>query len=391
MVREIAHICSRTQWEVGTLWTEAVIVSVARNLLDSMNPAIGSLHNCSVLRKLRVLIALAGKTALEGYPLQMLLQSLRPLFMDSHCADDAIGIAQYLFSHSTAYLTTVPSFIASIALSILGSIRVLRGEKPSSTTQQSQYLKTMSKIDKFHEWFCTYLQSYDASALKKGPQKEAYTIFGILIDLAQKLTKEGGPADKGTTDGELLLNILRDKRSVTGILSRPAREMAVSLIYKDFQAPTSFRTDLFGMDERSVRYASTLWDMCKHESANEKLTTWAATVFGRAFAANGYIEPSLLQETRLSDVKNIIELDPRVKPTSRISILSLIKNLTVVDYQGTTGHAERALRRIVTGVSEGTEDQLACEAALPQTLLQASQWGIYEPQIGRASCRERVF
>lgn len=381
LVKEIVHICSRTQWELQGLWTEAMVVCIARSLLDGMSDAIGSLHNCSVLRKLRVLVALAGQTALKGYAIEMLLMSLRPLFMDHHCADDAIGIAQYLLKNGQTYLETVPSFIAGIALAILGSIRVLRCEKPSSTTQQSQFIETMNKIERFHAWLCGYLRKYDSSILK--PNKDAHLIFNVIIDQAIKLTPAGGPADVGTTDGELLLSILRDKRGNCGILSRPSREMALSLVYKDFQSPTSFRMDNFGSDERSAKYASTLWDICKNESANEKISTWAATIFGRAFAASGYIEPSLLQETALSDIKNIIELDPRVKVTSHIAILSLAKNLTVVDYQGTSGHAERALRRIVTSVSaagdETAEEWPACVAALPQKLMDAGHWGSYEP------------
>lgn len=381
LVKEIVHICSRTQCELQGLWTEAMVVCIARSLLDGMSDAIGSLHNCSVLRKLRVLVALSGQTALQGYCIEMLLMSLRPLFMDHHCADDAIGIAQYLFEKGISYLQTVPSFIAGIALAILGSIRVLRCEKPSSTTQQSQFIETMNKIERFHAWFCSYLRKYDSSILK--PNKDAHLIFNVIIDQAIKLTPAGGPADVGTTDGELLLSILRDKRGNCGILSRPSREMALSLVYKDFQAPTSFRTDNFGGDERSAKYASTLWDICKHESANEKISTWAATIFGRAFAASGYIEPSLLQETGLNDIKNIIELDPRIKVTSHIAILNLVKTLTVVDYQGTSGHAERALRRIVTSISasgdEKADEWPACVAALPQKLLDASQWDSYEP------------
>ena len=381
LVKEIVHICSRTQWELQGLWTETMVVCIARSLLDGMSDAIGSLHNCSVLRKLRVLAALAGQTALQGCAIEMLLMSLRPLFMDHHCADDAIGIAQYLFENGQTYLETVPSFIAGIALATLGSIRVLRCEKPSSTTQQSQFIETMNKIERFHAWFCGYLRKYDSSILR--PNKDAHLIFNVIIDQAIKLTPAGGPADVGTTDGELLLSILRDKRGNCGILSRPSREMALSLVYKDFQSPTSFRVDNFGSDERSAKYASALWDICTNESANEKISTWAATIFGRAFAASGYIEPSLLQETGLSDIKNIIELDPRVKVTSHIAILSLVKSLTVVDYQGTSGHAERALRRIVTSVSAGgdetAEEWPACVAALPQKLMAASQWGTYEP------------
>lgn len=376
LVPEINHICGRTVYELSTLFTPSLIVSVARSLFDAMHPALGSLHSCAILRKLRVLISLAGASACTGYALEMLLHSLRPLLLDAHCADDAIGIVKYLISQGRAYLDTVPSFVATTALSILGSIRVFLADCPSSTTQQSQWNETINKVGSFHAWLCQFLDSYKPPQLVK--DKKVHEIFTLMIKTAEGLGEPGG-ADSGTPDGELLINILRDKRARAKILNKPARELALSLIYKDFKAPRSFRTDSLGDDERAVRYASTLWEVCKNESINPSINTWAGTVFGRAFAANGFIDPSLLQETRLKEMIDLVDLEPSVRPSSRIYIVGLIMNLTLVYSKATTGLAECTLRVIVSGIADepDTTDEAVCSAVLPVALLESSTWSPY--------------
>ena len=62
LAREIMHICSRTPWEVESLWTPALVVSIARRLLGTVHPALGPLHACSVVRKIRFYDLLATWT-----------------------------------------------------------------------------------------------------------------------------------------------------------------------------------------------------------------------------------------------------------------------------------------------------------------------------------------
>ncbi len=99
LTRELVHLCSRTEFELATLWTPALVVSVARRLLNAVHPALGQLHACSVVRKLRVLVCLAGPQATTSYGLEMLLHSIRPFLQDAECADDALGLTRYLITH----------------------------------------------------------------------------------------------------------------------------------------------------------------------------------------------------------------------------------------------------------------------------------------------------
>ena len=154
----IQHLCSRTQHETQSLYTPCLVTSVARKLLNTIHPALGSLHACSVLRKLRVLISLSGDTAISGYPLEMLLQSVSAFITDPECADDAIGIVKYLLVRGSDYLSQWPSFVAGISLSILGSLRIFLQSQEAA--QDTQYAETTSRAHNFHSWMRTYVSEY---------------------------------------------------------------------------------------------------------------------------------------------------------------------------------------------------------------------------------------
>ncbi|OBT86494.1 hypothetical protein VE02_04917 [Pseudogymnoascus sp. 03VT05] len=374
LTREINHVCGRTPYEPSDIFTPVMVTFVARKLLDTMNPALGSLHACSVLRRLRVLIGLAGPNAVSGYPLEMILHNLRPLLADVECADDAIGIAQYLFTRGSEYLSTVPSFIITITLSMFGTLKMFLSSSPSSTTQESQYRETLSKAESFHSWLGLYLKNYKAVGLDRRDQDA----FRAMVESAHGLSASGS-TDMGTTGGDLLMDILRDKRSRRNLLSKSTFEVVFSLLYSEFAAPTSFRTDHLGQDDRAVRYAPTLWELCKTGSTSSSFLTWAGRVFGRAFAATGHIELSLLKETDLHEIIDPVEIDASNRPSSRSSILRLVKNLTVVDHGSVTGVAEAALRIIVSGITSqpNNADDAACSISLSASLIQCSTWSPY--------------
>ncbi|KFY31090.1 hypothetical protein V493_01402 [Pseudogymnoascus sp. VKM F-4281 (FW-2241)] len=374
LTREINHVCGRTPYEPSDIFTPVMVTFVARKLLDTMNPALGSLHACSILRRLRVLIGLAGSNAVSGYPLEMLLHNLRPLLADVECADDAIGIAQYLFTRGSEYLTTVPSFMITITLSMFGTLKRFLNSSPSNTTQESQYRETLSKAESFHSWLGLYLKNYKAVGLDRKDQDG----FRTMVESAQGLSASGS-TDIGTTGGDLLMDILRDKRTGRNLLSKSTCEVVFSLLYSEFAAPTSFRTDHLGHDDRAVRYAPTLWELCKSGSTSSSFLTWAGRVFGRAFAATGHIELSLLKETDLHEILDPVEIDASHKPSSRTSILGLVKNLMVVDHGSVTGVAEAALRIVVSGITSQPDnaDGAACSISLSESLIQCSSWSPY--------------
>ncbi|KAH7343071.1 serine/threonine-protein kinase-like protein tel1 [Rhexocercosporidium sp. MPI-PUGE-AT-0058] len=363
---EIEHLCRRTGYDIRSLYTPALVVSIARKLLDGMHPALGSLYACSVLRKIRVLISLAGNTAIRGYPLEMFLQSMRPFVTDPECADDAIGITKYLMSAGAADLVQKPMFVAGVALSLSGSLRSTFETQKASTTQESQHKSTMSKAQSFYTWIGQYLHEYESPALKTQYQPS----FQKLVQSAFK-SQGVGNADKNSAESEYLIQLLKDEQRGGVLLERPSRELALSLLSSDFRSPQSFRTDILGEDGLSMEYATVVWKSCRG-SPSQAYLSWAARVMGRAFAASGQVHDELLQESTLSQIKEL-SISADQDGESRSCILSLLRELTLAISPQNAGLAETALRIIMS-----TYDGADYQRHLPESLLTASSWAPFQ-------------
>jgi len=369
--REIVHLCSRTPYEPENLWTPALIVFVTRKLLNTIHPALGPLHACSVLRKIRVLICLAGERALTSYPLEMLLYSTREFVLDPESADDALGIAKYLLLKGEAHLTKAPSFFAGYALSSLVDIRVFLCSSQSSTTQESQFRATKTKAEEFHDWFRKHLLQYISPSFRNLDQKRAFQ--AITKSAARNFAR--GSARKGREESTLLLEILKDWGQEHQLLDDPARRVALSMLNSEFQEPPPIREDIIETDEDAVRHAAVVWESCRFMKLSEAYLSWAGRVLGRAFAASGEVPQALLRESSLGEYR---KLSPG-KSGSGESLLSLIKALITSSDRFHAGLAESALRVIVTDtfIDEDPDLLYACGKSLTESLQSSSNWEPY--------------
>ncbi|KAK4249918.1 Serine/threonine-protein kinase [Corynascus novoguineensis] len=369
--REILHLCSRTPYEPETLWTPALVVFVARKLLNTIHPALGPLHACSVLRKIRVLICMAGDHATSAYPLEMLLHSLRAFVVDPECADDALGITQYLVLKGDRHLRQTPSFLAGYALSCLADLRVFLESSQSSTTQESQFKATMTKAQLFHSWFSKYLAGYESPAFQDEAQKLAFK--SITQSAAQ--IRASGNAEKGTHESNLLLEILEDWDRKNRLLNEPARDVALSMLCGVFKVPPSSRLDVIESDDDALSHASVVWKSCASQRLSGEYLAWAGRVLGRSFAASGEVPDELLRESLLKEYRRL-SLDIG---GSEEGLLNLIEALTVSGDCFTAGLAEAALRTVVSdAVSDDDHDLLgSCQQSLAESLLISSNWDPY--------------
>jgi ataxia telangiectasia mutated family protein len=369
LTANIQHLCSRTQYEMKSLYTPPLVLSIARQLLNTIHPALGSLHACSVIRKLRVLICLAGESVTSGYPLEMLLQSVRPYITDTECADDAIGIMQYLIHVGSVYLSQTPSFIAGISVAVLGSLRVFLESHKASTTQESQHKMTMTKAQKFHVWMGDYLSNYSSPALSSHLKPK----FQALIQYAFNLRSIGN-ADSGSPESQLLLQLFEDEKAGGSLLSRPARKLSLQMLSAEFRAPSTFRDDALGNDDLSKSYAEVIWRSCQDSKSREYLC-WAAKVLGRAFASSGHVYEELLRESTLFQARELSASSGEVVD-SATCILQLLLELVLGYDPRTTGLAEIALREIMSN----SDDALAiiAQKSLPDSLQYASMWQPYQ-------------
>ncbi|KAI1771338.1 hypothetical protein F4818DRAFT_210746 [Hypoxylon cercidicola] len=371
LTREIEVLCNRTPYDKSTLWTPALVVSVARRLLNGVHAALGSLHMCSVLRKVRVLICLAGEHAWASYPLEMLLQSIRPLIVDTECADDALGMSQYLLKKGAESLSRSPSFLAGYALSALASLRVFLETSQSSTTQESQFKATMNKAERFHSWFTRYLEGYDSPSFRDDEQRDAFEV----ITRSAAHVRSSGNAERGTYESRLLLGILQDGVHGPQLLNEPSRKLALEMLCGHFSIPTSHSVDVVSTDEEALDLITVVWKSCQAQGLSDEYLAWAGRVVGRGFAASGHVDQDLLRESELSRYFNV-SLDAS---GSEHGLLSLLQSLTSDSDCYKAGLAESALRTVVSeAVAQGDDDlTIVCQKVLSDHLRAASDWSSY--------------
>ena len=381
LTRELQYLCSRTEYELHNLWTPSMVVAVARKLLNTVHPALGPLHACSVLRKIRVLISLAGPQALSSYPLEMLLHSTRVFLKDPECTDDALGVSRYLIENGGHHLRQAPSFLAGYALSSLADLRVFLESSQSSTTQESQFKATISKAQQFHAWFSKYLAGYDSPAFKDDEQRQA---FKAITQSAAHI-RPSGNADKGTPESSLLLEILKDDERETQLLNRPAREVALDMLCGVFTAPESSRSDVIDNDEEALAHGAIVLKSCRSNNLSDDYLAWGGRVVGRSFLASGEIPDELLRESRLSEYRKLSSDNSG----SEHGILNILEALTVSSDCATSGLAESALRTIISQAILDEDHGLiaACQKSLSESLLASSNWDQYRiPPSDFAEC-----
>lgn len=372
LLDQIDHLCRRTGYDAESLWSPTLYVYVFREVLSGIHPALGSLHACSILRRIRILICMAGNIGLKDYPLEMALHSLKPYLTDPQCADETIGIVQYLIGHGAAYLGEVPSFLAGHAVSALTSMKAFFESTQDSTTQESQFKATISRAQAFHGWFSSFLESYQSSRLSE----ESRSCFRTIVKAASKL-QTGGNARVGTYEGDLLLELLEDQRSGRDLLDRSSRDTILKFLCTPFEVPTDFREDILGSDPQAARYASTVWETCQRNVCSPDYILWAGRVLGRAYAGKGLMDREMVYETQLESATDgaLFQTEAPLS-SSRTDILRLLYELLLSDQSIEVGIAETALRSIVTKAN-GTDDFVVCEQLLSSSLMEALLWKDY--------------
>lgn len=366
LIDEIEHLCRRTSYDPEMIWTPTLYVYVFRRLLGIVQPTFGSLHACSVLRKIRILISMAGATALEQYPLEMALHALKPFLIEIQCAEDAVGMFQYLVTHGTMYLAEVPAFLAGNAVMTLISMRAFLNSTQDTTTQESQFQATLTKARTLHAWFAAYLTKYASTNLSS----EVMESFKKIVETASKVNNRGN-ARLGTYESELLLQIFEDQRSGRDLLSIPTRLSILRGLCDSFEVPPDFRQDILGDEKMAAVYAPILWKSCQEGMVNPSYVLWCSRVLGRAYAADGHVDKTMILEVIPEP-----ETQDHRKQTSHMRLLQVISGLLQSSDQREVGTAETMLRSVITA-ARGTKLFFECEQVLPPSLIKAMFWSDY--------------
>lgn len=346
---QLERLCRRTGDDPVGFWNPSTFTYVMRALLDRIHPALGSLYARSMIRKIRIVIALAGPVAYEGYPLQMTLQSLRPFLTDMQCAEDTVGIMQHLFERGSQYLRQHLSFVTGIGLSILISIRVFLTMEQESTTQQSQHMATMNTANRFHIWLTEYLKSH-ADAISLNERSSPVRAFRTITTAASQVRVEGNSI-RGSEESTLLVEILNDVRSGRKLLNKTSREVALNLLCQNFQLAATAREDVLGKDQDASDYAGLVWESCRRPNVGKGYLLWAARVLGRAFSAQGEIRQTVPSSRRLVPSGQSSK-DPLGK-ASRETIMREVVDLFYSDERHEVSLAENAVRSVIARLPKG--------------------------------------
>jgi len=329
-----------------TLWTGSMVTFVARRLFDTMHPARGPVHACSVIRNIRLLVCLAGQTAHEGYQLQMLIHGLKPHIADVACAEDTAGIIRYLLIKGNRYLSSRPSFVIATFLSIMADIG--KFSQKNFNKRDDQTLLALTTVRKFRTWIADHLSTLVFSKLNL----EQNNAFQAMVRSAVQF-RSGGSAVKDTKESELIKLLLDDDMAGGAKLMEDAsRELAFSLFCSSFQRPRDFRNDIFGSDQVSFDRSKSLLEICRRSSVGDGFLLWSARVLGRAYASTGRLHNEWTNEM-MFDGPNTIDLpkaNTAVKEydlTARKGILRRLKDLLFSNDKVVVGVAERALSQII--------------------------------------------
>ncbi|KAJ5563340.1 hypothetical protein N7535_008504 [Penicillium sp. DV-2018c] len=368
---EFLYIRAGFDFEPEQIWTPSLVSFVCRSLLESIHPALGSLHACSVIRKIRILVCLVGPVILRDYPLEMTLDSLRPYLGDIHCSEDALGVFWYLLEEGKPYLRVTPGFTAGIAVSTLVTLRRLFSSSPESPAQEGQLRAVQSNARRFYQWLVGLFEDLRSSDW----DTETKSRFDLLVSLAEKFSESD--ISTGEQIGkDLLFEVLKDCDSVTSLLSRPVADLVLSLLCPEIKQASDNGNRSSREDLDPASHVVSLRHTLQKFNGGSQYRLWAARIIGRSFAATGSISQLLLREQELSLFQPAEGSLPPDDCPSKSSIIRILCDMLHGQTHIETGLVERTLQMIVRKIANN-EDFRAYGEVIPTSLRGALTWNAY--------------
>ena len=280
LMDELQWLCSQAGHGVDELWSPSVLVYLYRTLLLTADPAIGPLHACSVLRKIKIVVSLGGPNASTGYPLEMLLHNLRPYLTIFQCSEDAIGIYWYLLEKGKDYLSSRSSFVVGLAVSVFSALTTFVRSSQDSTTQESHFVATMTRAQKFRTWLGQYLTSLQLQ------DESRSDLYQEIVGHVKEMGASGSNAIS-SHEGVILMSLLKDRAAPSPMLVEFHFDLAIRSLCKDFVLATEAADDILASSDECLHYAGVMRAVLNRINLNEPFRVWAAQVIGRACSVGG--------------------------------------------------------------------------------------------------------
>lgn len=371
LLDELEFLCKRSGYELETIWTPSLASYVCRTLLESIHPALGSLHACSVIRKIKILVCVAGPAMLSDYPFEMITHALQPFLVDIFCSEDALSIFWYLLEAGKPYLRDNPGLMAGIAVSTSLSLKRFLASPPMNPRHEHQLRIVVGNIHTFLGWLEEYLNSYTSPALDDYSSERFQRFTGFL-----QATVGQEPGSTGVSESDLLLEVLKDRESKSSLLSKPISDHVISLLCNTSDGPAGYHLTAIEQDEDAIDNAITVCQTLRDFNPGPEYRSWAARVVGKAFAATGKINDALLREQDLALFRPLSpQSDIDILCRSKANILQLLCSILLNSNQ--TGPIERTLQLIVTNLANFPDFEL-CAADIPPSLMKALTWRPYQ-------------
>ncbi|EPS44547.1 hypothetical protein H072_1478 [Dactylellina haptotyla CBS 200.50] len=373
IVTSINYICGKVNLgSIGAMWDAPLYTFIVRRQLEMIQEALGSMQSCVVIRTIRFIISLAGKDAVEGYPLELTIHGLMPYLVDPVCTRDTIGVLQYLFTAGKDYLIKVPNFVLSSSLTILSSLNTFVDTEVSTPTKQAQMLDCRDGAIAFRKWFAEYLQSYKSSTINENQQTTFQSISTAIID-----------SQNPNSDNVLLRSLLRDENSSSEkLLNEATKKTAYAILGGNFHRSFVSAQRWIQTDKEAFNIGRILFRVCRNFSTSTEFLLWSARVFGRSFAANGNIPDDWMQESRVKDLMIKDSLALPEGNASKISLLRTIESYLTSAMKDEVGVAESTLRNIVykDASLRDSKDSIVDKYVSGQ-VINAMRWVTMEPPL----------
>jgi ataxia telangiectasia mutated family protein len=366
---QMERFCRRTSQDPSAPWETSTFAVAARMMFDTLDSALGSLHKCTVLRKLRVLIATAGEIAVNGYPLEMLIREIRPYLVDSQCADDALGILRYLMRRGKQQLGSNIRFLCGTLTILLLEIRAHMGTRQDSTTQETQHRETIQRMETFYNFSVTYLQEFKSKIASRWQAE-----YTMLVDALFSLELPGN-ARKDSPESILLLLLIRQGSTTDALFETGDVTAALAILTRGFHTPHSTNEDALAEDALCIEMAPHLWRTIQSAPFDEQFVLWAGKAIGRAYAASGnynsYTTKQNVQETDVSQDNLVGAEQPYAK------IIRRMCDMVLSPTRSESGLAEYVLRSVASELLEDSGEELTFKQTIPENLAPSIMRGTY--------------
>ena len=361
IIQELDWLCSRAGMNLKDIWSPAMLSYLYRLLLQSVSSSLGPLHACAMLRRLRLAVCLGGQNALEGYSIEMLLHTLRPYLTIFHCSEDAVGIYWYLLDKGRQHLRSRGSLVTALAISIFTELATFVTASQDSTTQETQYVSTMSKAAQFRSWFNNYLEQMQSQFLDV---QDSGSAFQEIIGTTRALNGPGSSM-RSTKEGFLLLCLLQDQSSRSPLLEEAHFELALYSLSKNFAPALRLSDDILDTPVACAQHASTLRKLLASMQLSDHFRLWAIRSIGRGCTVNGLesdARTNAWSSSKSTQGTTILEAN------SYSSIVTLLSELLWRDDLVVSATAHQCLQNIATQLCLSKSRALLGSAPVPYVL-----------------------